>query len=112
MANTGLRPDEIRLLQFRDVELIHDKGTDEDILEIEVRGKRSVGWCLSMPGAVLPFQRLSERIRLVPDTQQSSSTGCKWQKWGIANCTKDKSSIEMVIQITSVPRSSCRTNLR
>ena len=71
MANTGLRPDEIRLLQFRDVELIHDKGTDEDILEIEVRGKRGVGWCLSMPGAVLPFQRLSKRKRLAPDTHYS-----------------------------------------
>lgn len=31
------------------------------ILEIEVRGKRGVGYCKSMPGAVLPFQRTRKR---------------------------------------------------
>jgi integrase len=31
------------------------------ILEIEVRGKRGVGYCKSMPGAVLPFKRLRSR---------------------------------------------------
>lgn len=65
MANTGLRPDEVRLLEFRDVEIVYDDGTGQDILEIEVRGKRGVGYCKSMPGAVLPFKRMRDRERLV-----------------------------------------------
>jgi integrase len=61
MANTGLRPDEASRLEFRDVAIVTDGPTGERILEIEVRGKRGVGFCKSMPGAVLPFQRLSKR---------------------------------------------------
>jgi integrase len=61
MANTGLRPDEAIRLQFRDVTIVRDEDTGETILEIEVRGKRGVGWCKSMPGAVLPFKRLKKR---------------------------------------------------
>lgn len=61
MANTGLRPDEASRLQFRDVSIVTDPGSGERILQIEVRGKRGVGYCKSMPGAVLPFERLSKR---------------------------------------------------
>jgi integrase len=61
MANTGIRPDEARRLEFRDVSVVKDADTGETILEIEVRGKRGVGFCKSMPGAVLPFQRLKKR---------------------------------------------------
>jgi integrase len=61
MANTGLRPDEAKRLQFRDVAIVHDEALGDTILEIEVRGKRGVGYCKSMPGAVLPFQRLKAR---------------------------------------------------
>lgn len=61
MANTGLRPDEAKLLEFRDVEIVEDEYLDERILEIEVRGKRGVGYCKSMPGAVLPFERMLAR---------------------------------------------------
>lgn len=61
MANTGLRPDEAYKLQYRDVAIVEDYDTDETILEIEVRGKRGVGFCKSMPGAVRPFQRLVKR---------------------------------------------------
>ncbi|WP_135079468.1 phage integrase SAM-like domain-containing protein [Terasakiella sp. SH-1] len=61
MANTGLRPDEIKRIQYRDVEIIDDEDTDETILLIEVRGKRGVGYCKSMVGAVRPFERLIER---------------------------------------------------
>ncbi|WOF74459.1 site-specific integrase [Parvibaculaceae bacterium PLY_AMNH_Bact1] len=61
MANTGLRPDEVRHIQYRDVSVVHDEDTDETILEIEVRGKRGVGYCKSTVGAVRPFQRLVER---------------------------------------------------
>jgi integrase len=61
MANTGLRPDEAFRLEFRDVAIVEDESTDETILEIEVRGKRGVGYCKSTAGAVRPFQRLQER---------------------------------------------------
>jgi integrase len=61
MGNTGLRPDEASRLQFRDVSIVTDHDTGERILEIEVRGKRGVGYCKSMPGAVHPFERLCER---------------------------------------------------
>jgi hypothetical protein len=61
--NTGLRPDEARCLEFRDVTVVEDDATGETILEIEVRGKRGVGYCKSMSGAVRPFERLRERLR-------------------------------------------------
>jgi integrase len=61
MGNTGLRPDEVRHLQHRDVNVAVDHGTGERILEIEVRGKRGVGYCKSMPGAVRPYERLLNR---------------------------------------------------
>ncbi len=60
MVNTGMRPDEALRLEFRDVTIVTDGATGERILEIEVRGKRGVGFCKSMPGAVLPFQRLKK----------------------------------------------------
>ena len=43
MANTGLRPDEAKNLQHRDVAIVDDHATRERILEIDVRGKRGVG---------------------------------------------------------------------
>ncbi len=61
MANTGLRPDEAKRLEYRDIEIVDDDLTGETILEIEVRGKRGVGFCKSMPGAVRPYQRMLER---------------------------------------------------
>lgn len=61
LANTGIRPDEAKWLQYRDVEIVRDDATGETILEIEVRGKRGVGYCKSMPNAVLPFQRMKQR---------------------------------------------------
>ena len=57
MANTGLRPDEANRLEYRDVKIVEDGATGETILEIEVRGKRGVGYCKSMPGAVRPFRK-------------------------------------------------------
>jgi integrase len=62
-ANTGLRPDEARRLQFRDATIVEDEGSQQTILEIEVRGKRGVGFCKSMTGAVRPFERLRARLR-------------------------------------------------
>ena len=61
MVNTGLRPDEAQRLEFRDVSIVEDDSTGERILEIEVRGKRGTGFCKSMPGAVLPFERVRKR---------------------------------------------------
>jgi integrase len=66
MANTGLRPDESRRIEFRDVKIVDDRDSDETILEIDVRGKRGVGFCKSMPGAVHPFQRVVKRRNPAP----------------------------------------------
>ncbi|GAA0732038.1 site-specific integrase [Sphingomonas japonica] len=66
MGNTGLRPNESARLELRDVKIVEDKGTGERILEIEVRGKRGVGFCKSMPGAILPFERIRKRKQLKP----------------------------------------------
>ena len=62
-VNTGLRPDEAWRLQFRDVAIVDDEDTGKRILEIEVRRKRGVGYCKSMPGVVRPFERLKARLR-------------------------------------------------
>jgi integrase len=62
-GNSGLRPDEMGRLEFRDIKIITDDATEKEILLIEVRGKRGVGYCKTMPGAVLPFKRLRERLR-------------------------------------------------
>ena len=59
MANTGLRPDEVKRLEYQDVQVINENG--ETILQIAVRGKRGTGFCKSMPGAVTPFRRLKKR---------------------------------------------------
>jgi integrase len=61
IANTGIRPDEAARLEYRDVTVVDDQSSGETILEIEVRGKRGVGYCKSTNGAVLPFQRLMKR---------------------------------------------------
>lgn len=75
MVNTGLRPDEAGRLQFRDVEIVKDSATKETILEISVRGKRGVGYCKSMPGAVIPFERLMKRKRLAQRPRKGSWGG-------------------------------------
>jgi integrase len=66
MVNTGLRPDEARHIQVRDIEIVEDGIHNERILHITVRGKRGVGYAKSMPGAVHPFTRISERKELKP----------------------------------------------
>jgi integrase len=66
MANTGLRPDEALRLEFRDVSIVKDHDTKEVILEIEVRGKRGIGFCKSTAQAVEPFRRLKKRLRPRP----------------------------------------------
>lgn len=66
MANTGIRPDEAKWLEYRDVEIVDDVATGETILEIEVRGKRGVGYCKSTNGAVFPFKRMLERNNAQP----------------------------------------------
>lgn len=66
MVNSGLRPDEAKRIELRDVEIVADGPKDEKILHIAVRGKRGVGYCKTMPGAVLPFQRMKKRHSLGP----------------------------------------------
>ena len=61
MANTGIRPDEANLLEYRDVEIVEDEASGQTSLDIEVRGKRGVGYCKSMPSAVRPFERMLKR---------------------------------------------------
>lgn len=70
MGNTGLRPDEAKNLQHRDVEIVEDAATGERILVIEVRGKRGVGYCKSTAGAVRPYERLLARAK-----QEKDKTG-------------------------------------
>lgn len=74
MANTGLRPDEAARLQFRDVRVVDDEASGERILEIEVRGKRGVGHCKSMPNAVRPFVRLRDREWPVATSSDQATT--------------------------------------
>lgn len=66
LANTGLRPDEANWLEYRDVEIVKDKSTGQKILEIQVRGKRGVGYCKSTSGAVFPFERMVARNKPKP----------------------------------------------
>lgn len=68
MANSGLRPDEALRIQKRDIEIEQDGPNNERILHIAVRGKRGVGYCKTMPGAVLPFQRMVKRHNLQPES--------------------------------------------
>jgi integrase len=68
VANTGLRPDEAARLEFRDVK-IDDEELDEPILVLDVRGKRGVGYCKSMPRAVRVYRRLLERHKAAHDGQ-------------------------------------------
>lgn len=70
MTNTGLRPDEVKQLEFRDVDIVTDEWSGDKILEIEVRGKRGVGYCKSMTGAVRPFERLRDRPRPTDDGER------------------------------------------
>ncbi|MCB9990710.1 MAG: site-specific integrase [Rhodospirillales bacterium] len=67
MGNTGLRPDEAKNLQHRDIEIVEDAATGERILVIEVRGKRGVGYCKSTAGAVRPYERLLGRAKKKKD---------------------------------------------
>ena len=61
LANTGLRPDEAKNLQHRDLKIVKDDATRQRTLDIEVRGKRGVGFCKSTPSAVRPYERLLAR---------------------------------------------------
>jgi integrase len=83
MANTGLRPDEAARLEFRDVTIVEDEATDQTILEIDVRGKRGVGYCKSTSGALKPFERVKERLRpkLTQEHDEPETTE-EWRKPG------------------------------
>lgn len=66
MVNSGLRPDEALRIEVRDVEVVEDGDGKQRILHIAVRGKRGVGYCKTMPGAVMPFQRMKKRHNYGP----------------------------------------------
>ena len=67
MVNSGLRPDEAKQIEVRDIETVVDGPNGDKILHIAVRGKRGVGYCKTMPGAVLPFNRMKKRHNLEPN---------------------------------------------
>ena len=69
LGNTGLRPDEAKNLQHRDVAIVEEGRRGDRILEIEVRGKRGVGYCKSTPSAVMPYERLLNRPKYVPQAK-------------------------------------------
>ncbi|MFB9261703.1 hypothetical protein ACFFWD_00715 [Bradyrhizobium erythrophlei] len=46
--------------------IVEEGPRSERILEIEVRGKRGVGYCKSTPMAVVPYERLLNRPKYVP----------------------------------------------
>jgi integrase len=67
------------------VTIVDDEATGETILEIEVRGKRGVGYCKSTSGAVRPFERLRDRLRPEPeemteDKLRNLKPTLKWRK--------------------------------
>ena len=64
MVNSGLRPDEAKRIELRDIDIVADGPGNEEILHIAVRGKRGVGFCKTMPGAVIPFKRIKARHSL------------------------------------------------
>lgn len=49
------------------MKIVKDRDSKEIILEIEVRGKRGIGWCKSTPRAVEPFRRLTDRVWSIAD---------------------------------------------
>ncbi|MHC2338161.1 MULTISPECIES: hypothetical protein [unclassified Bradyrhizobium] len=53
MANISLGPDDAKRLEYHDVSIVNDREAGERILEIEVRGKRGVCYCKSMPSMPL-----------------------------------------------------------
>lgn len=73
MGNTGLRPDEAKNLEHRDVKMVKDDATGELILLIEVRGKRGEGYCKSRPEAVKYYQRLLNRPKWAPQGRKPRS---------------------------------------
>lgn len=73
LANTGLRPDEVKNLEHRDVAMVKDAATGELILEIAVRGKTGYGPCKSRAEAVKPYQRLLNRPRWTPQGRKPRS---------------------------------------
>jgi hypothetical protein len=62
MLETSSQDAALRLPHLTEVSrAVVDDDTGERILELEVRGKRGVGFCKSMPGVVHPFLRLRKR---------------------------------------------------
>ncbi|WP_246208012.1 hypothetical protein [Bradyrhizobium rifense] len=54
MANTGLRPDEAKRLEFRDVKIVYDQGSRETILEIAREARRRLLQEHARCGASIP----------------------------------------------------------
>jgi hypothetical protein len=59
------------------VTIVEDEASGQTILEIEVRGKRGVGYCKSMSGAVRPFERLKARRYVAIPSQALNRGRCR-----------------------------------
>ncbi|WP_117193814.1 hypothetical protein [Rhizobium terrae] len=109
MANTGLRPDEAKRLQYRDVEIVIDEETKETILLIQVRGKRGVGYCKSTASAVFPFERLLKRN--LPEPEDLIFSGNHAMLFntilGEENLKFDRRAIEGRLTACGTPTSAC-----
>ena len=61
LASTGLRPDELSTLEYRDIQVINESVGQGSYLLISVRGKRGVGYCKSTSCAIPVYNNLVNR---------------------------------------------------
>jgi hypothetical protein len=90
----------IRLRLHRDVAIVKDDATGERILEIEVRGKRGVGYCKSMPSAVRPYERLLNRPK--PGQPKAGGNGreCLHSRDGECAASRSRENSEPFCSVT------------
>jgi hypothetical protein len=75
-------PDEAFNLQHRDVAIVTHDATDNQILEIEVRGKRGVGHCKSMPGAVRVYRKSNPDIFVMQSAEDRAAKNTTCPHYG------------------------------
>jgi hypothetical protein len=56
------------------VAIVDDADTGKRIIEIEVRGKRGVAFCKSMPGAIPAYERLIARPKPLSTEEREAGT--------------------------------------
>jgi hypothetical protein len=91
MVNTGLRPDESKRLEVRDVKVVDDRDSGEHILEIDVRGKRGVGFCERGPSASSGVRACHRRSGSRPASARLAA--CSSQRHNSVPGTPDRISV-------------------